>query len=61
MKKSLILEKNEIANISKSEPHVESYVNDELWNKYPKNQFIGLFTGEDIPSGWQGHLRSHVE
>ena len=28
--KKLVLEKNEIVNISKSEPHVESYVNDEL-------------------------------
>merc|ERR1719394_45378 len=30
MKKYLVLEKNEIVNISKSEPHVESYVNDDL-------------------------------
>ena len=40
MKKHLVSEKNEIVNISKSEPHVESYVNDELWNKHPKNQLI---------------------
>ena len=38
--KKMVLEKNEIVNISKSEPHVESYVNDELWNKHPKNQLI---------------------
>ena len=37
--KKMVLEKNEIANISKSETHVESYVNDELWNKNPKYQF----------------------
>ena len=55
--KKLVLEKNEILNISKSEPHVESYVNDELWNKNTKNQFIGLITGQDIPNGWQGLLK----
>ena len=47
--KKMVLEKNEIVNISKSEPHVESYVNDELWNKHPKKSVnsknLGLFTG----------------
>ena len=47
--KKMVLEKNEIVNISKSEPHVESYVNDELWNKHSKKSVnsknLGLFTG----------------
>ena len=57
MKKYSVMEKKEIENISISEPHVDSYINDELWNKNTKNQFIGLITGQDIPNGWQGLLK----
>lgn len=40
MKKYSVMEKKEIENISISEPHVDSYINDELWNKNTKNQLI---------------------
>ena len=40
MKKYSVMEKKEIENISISEPHVDSYINDELWNKNTKDQLI---------------------
>ena len=52
MKKYLVLEKKEIVNIS--EPLVESYVNDELWNKNPKPIILSRLFRSGIP-GFPGH------